>query len=41
MRSLIVDVRGNPGGLLTASVDVADKFVTQRDARIYPRPQCP
>jgi carboxyl-terminal processing protease len=28
MRSLIVDVRGNPGGLLTASVDVADKFVT-------------
>jgi carboxyl-terminal processing protease len=29
MRSLIVDVRGNPGGLLTASVDVADKFVTE------------
>jgi carboxyl-terminal processing protease len=29
MRSLIVDVRGNPGGLLTASVDVADKFVSQ------------
>jgi carboxyl-terminal processing protease len=28
MRSLIIDVRGNPGGLLTASVDVADKFVT-------------
>ncbi len=28
MRSLIVDVRGNPGGLLTASVDVADKFVS-------------
>ena len=28
MTSLIVDVRGNPGGLLTASVDVADKFVT-------------
>ena len=27
MKSLIVDVRGNPGGLLTASVDVADKFV--------------
>ena len=27
MRSLIVDVRGNPGGLLTASVQVADKFV--------------
>lgn len=27
MKSLIVDVRGNPGGLLTAAVDVADKFV--------------
>jgi len=27
MKSLIVDVRGNPGGLLTASVEVADKFV--------------
>jgi carboxyl-terminal processing protease len=29
MRSLIVDVRGNPGGLLTASVEAADKFVSQ------------
>ena len=28
MRSLIVDVRGNPGGLLTAAVEVADKFLT-------------
>ena len=27
MKSLIVDVRGNPGGLLTASVEVADKFL--------------
>jgi len=27
MRSLIVDVRGTPGGLLQASVDVADRFV--------------
>jgi len=27
MKSLIVDVRGNPGGLLTAAVDVADKFL--------------
>ncbi len=32
MRSLIVDVRSNPGGLLTASVDVADKFLA--DGRI-------
>ena len=28
MRALIVDVRGNPGGLLNASVEVADKFLT-------------
>lgn len=27
MRSLILDLRGNPGGLLTASVEVVDKFV--------------
>ncbi len=27
MRSLIVDVRGNPGGLLTAAVDVANRFI--------------
>ncbi|MEM6687977.1 MAG: S41 family peptidase [Planctomycetota bacterium] len=27
MRSLIVDVRGNPGGLLSAAVEVADYFV--------------
>ncbi|HEX4148694.1 MAG TPA: S41 family peptidase [Pirellulales bacterium] len=27
MRSLIIDLRGNPGGLLTTSVDVVDKFV--------------
>ncbi len=29
MRSLVLDLRGNPGGLLTASVEVADKFLTQ------------
>jgi carboxyl-terminal processing protease len=29
MRSLIIDLRGNPGGLLTASVEVADKFINQ------------
>jgi carboxyl-terminal processing protease len=27
MQHLIIDVRGNPGGLLKAAVDVADKFV--------------
>jgi carboxyl-terminal processing protease len=29
MQSLIIDLRGNPGGLLTSAVDVADKFVNQ------------
>ncbi len=28
MRSLILDVRNNPGGLLNASVEVADKFLS-------------
>ena len=27
MRHLVIDLRGNPGGLLKAAVDVADKFV--------------
>jgi carboxyl-terminal processing protease len=27
MRSLVVDVRGNPGGLLVSAVEVADRFV--------------
>ncbi len=27
MKSLIMDLRGNPGGLLTTAVDVVDKFV--------------
>ena len=27
MRSLIIDIRGNPGGLLVTAVEVADKFV--------------
>lgn len=29
MRSLVIDLRGNPGGLLNASVELADKFVAQ------------
>lgn len=29
MRILIMDLRGNPGGLLTAAVDVADKFLPE------------
>jgi carboxyl-terminal processing protease len=27
MKSLVMDLRGNPGGLLTAAVDVGDKFI--------------
>ncbi len=27
MQSLIVDVRGNPGGLLNAAVDISDRFI--------------
>lgn len=29
MRTLIIDLRGNPGGLLTSAVELADKFVAQ------------
>lgn len=28
MRSLIIDLRGNPGGLLTSAVDISDRFLT-------------
>src|SRR5205823_612092 len=27
MRSLVLDLRGNPGGLLTSAVEIADKFI--------------
>ena len=29
MQSLILDLRGNPGGLLTAAIEIADKFVAK------------
>jgi carboxyl-terminal processing protease len=29
LRSLILDLRGNPGGLLTAAVELADKFIQE------------
>jgi carboxyl-terminal processing protease len=29
MKSLIIDVRGNPGGLLDSSVEVSDKFIAE------------
>lgn len=28
MKSLIIDVRGNPGGLLNSAVEIADKFIS-------------
>jgi carboxyl-terminal processing protease len=28
MKSLVIDLRGNPGGLLTAAVEIADRFVS-------------
>lgn len=27
MKSLVIDLRGNPGGLLTAAVEIADRFI--------------
>jgi carboxyl-terminal processing protease len=29
MRSLIMDLRGNPGGLLTSAVDISDRFLSE------------
>lgn len=29
MRTLVIDLRGNPGGLLTSAVELVDKFVAQ------------
>lgn len=29
MRALVLDVRGNPGGLLSAAIEVADRFLSQ------------
>lgn len=29
MRSLVIDLRGNPGGLLTSAVELADEFVAE------------
>jgi carboxyl-terminal processing protease len=40
MKSLIVDVRGNPGGLLVAAVEVADRFV-QRGIIVSTRGRSP
>ena len=40
MQSLLIDVRNNPGGLLSASVEVADKFV-QRGTIVATRGRSP
>ena len=41
MRSLIIDVRGNPGGLLSAAVEVADRFIGEGPIVTTPWPKCP
>ncbi|MFM8635284.1 MAG: S41 family peptidase [Planctomycetia bacterium] len=40
MRSLVIDLRGNPGGLLSAAVDVADLFLA-RGLVVATRGRCP
>lgn len=40
MRSLVIDLRGNPGGLLSAAVDVADLFL-ERGLVVATRGRCP
>ena len=41
MRSLIIDLRGNPGGLLISSVDIADLFLDSGRDRLHARPHRP
>lgn len=40
MRSLVIDLRGNPGGLLSAAVDVCDLFL-DRGLVVATRGRCP
>jgi carboxyl-terminal processing protease len=40
MRSLVIDLRGNPGGLLAAAVDVSDLFL-DRGLVVATRGRCP
>jgi carboxyl-terminal processing protease len=40
MRTLVIDLRGNPGGLLSAAVDVADLFL-DRGLVVATRGRCP
>jgi carboxyl-terminal processing protease len=40
MRTLVIDLRGNPGGLLSAAVDVADLFL-ERGLVVATRGRCP
>lgn len=35
MRGLVIDLRNNPGGLLTASVEVAEVFFTKKELVVY------
>ena len=35
MRALIIDLRNNPGGLLSSAIEVAQKFLTRGDLIVY------
>jgi carboxyl-terminal processing protease len=35
MKSLVLDLRNNPGGLLTAAIDVSQKFLDKRDPVVF------
>ncbi|MCB0756569.1 MAG: PDZ domain-containing protein, partial [Flavobacteriales bacterium] len=35
MKSLILDLRGNPGGYLTAAIDISDEFLTEGKLIVY------
>ena len=35
MKALILDLRGNPGGLLTAAVEVSEKFIDDGKLVVY------
>ena len=37
--SLVLDLRGNPGGLLNVAVEIAERFVEQGRDRLDPRPR--
>ena len=38
LKGMVIDLRGNPGGLLDKAVDIADDFLAERRDRERPRP---